>query len=483
MGKRMAYERALDDIRKALGPKGVVEGDDLAPFTQDVRGAYKGAALLLARPASTEEVAAVVRICAAHDLVIVPQGGNTGLCGGAIPRGDRATIILSLSRMNRILSVDPDRYTITAEAGCILQSIHDAAARADRAFAMDWGARGSATVGGGISTNAGGINVLRFGNTRDQVLGLEVVLPDGRIWNGLRALRKDSSGYDLKHLFIGAEGTLGIVTKAVLKLHPKPAYEQSMWAAVTDINRLMELFVIARSVASEGLTAFELVPGYTYEMALRQYPALYRPVAARAEWYVIVRFSGQQPVADKFEEFFARAYDADLVTDGALAQTIAQENNIWNLRDEIPPLKLIKGKMLKWDASVPIDRIVPFLDEAQRTANRIRSDLRVIAFGHVGDGNLHMSIFPEGGAPGDEAFDALCKRVVAEIDQLIWSYGGSICAEHGVGVENFARLPGQKPEIELELMARVRELFDPRGIFNPGKIFDPSCHPARDAAE
>jgi FAD/FMN-containing dehydrogenase len=477
----MAHEVALQEIRKALGPRGVVEGDDLAPFTQDVRGAYKGEALLLARPASTEEVAAVVRICAAHDLVIVPQGGNTGLCGGAIPKGARPSIILSLARMNHIISVDPDRYTITTEAGCILQSIHDAAAQVDRAFAMDWGARGSATVGGGISTNAGGINVLRFGNTRDQVLGLEVVLPDGRIWNGLRALRKDSSGYDLKHLFIGAEGTLGIVTKAVLKLHPRPAYEQSMWAAVTDLSRLMELFVLARSVASEGLTAFELVPGYTYEKALAQYPALYRPVAARADWYVIVRFSGPQPVGDKFEEFFERAYDAELLTDGALAQTIAQENNIWNLRDEIPPLKLIKGKMLKWDASVPIDRIVPFLAEAQERAHAIRADLRVIAFGHVGDGNLHMSIFPEGGTPGDEAFDALCKRVVAEIDQLIWSYGGSICAEHGVGVENFDRLPGQKPAIELEMMARVRDLFDPRGIFNPGKIFHTNQHLGRAA--
>ena len=477
----MPHARAIEEIRQALGARGVIEGDDLVPFAQDIRGAYTGEALLLARPASTDEVAAVVRICAAHGLVIVPQGGNTGLCGGAIPRGARPSIILSLTRMNKIISVDPARYTITAEAGCILQSIHDAAAQVDRAFAMDWGARGSATVGGGISTNAGGINVLRFGNTRDQVLGLEVVLPDGRIWDGLRALRKDSSGYDLKHLFIGAEGTLGIVTKAVLKLHPRPAHEQSMWASVADLGRLMELFALARSVASEGLTAFELVPGYTYEKALAQYPVLARPVETRADWYVIVRFSGQQPVADKFEDFFSRAFEAGLVTDGALAQSIAQENNIWNLRDEIPPLKLLKGKMLKWDASVPIDRIVPFLAEAQRRAHAIRSDLRVIAFGHVGDGNLHMSIFPEGGSPGDAAFDALCKRIVSEIDALIWSENGSICAEHGVGVENFDRLRGQKSPLELEMMARVRTLFDPQGLFNPGKVFDPVAHMPRAA--
>lgn len=243
----------------------------------------------------------------------------------------------------------------------------------------------------------------------------------------------------------------------------------------------MELFVLARSVASEGLTAFELVPGYTYEKALAQYPSLARPVETRADWYVIVRFSGQQPLENKFEEFFARAFEAELVTDATLAQTIAQENNIWNLRDEIPPLKLIKGKMLKWDASVPIDRIVPFLAEAQKRAHVIREDLRVIAFGHVGDGNLHMSIFPEEGEPGNANFDALCKRIVGEIDELIWSYGGSICAEHGVGVENLERLPGQKPAVELEMMARIRDLFDPRGLFNPGKVFETRQHLKRAA--
>jgi FAD/FMN-containing dehydrogenase len=471
----MSFEPALAEIRAALGSGGVVEGADMATYSSDVRGVYKGEALMVARPASTEEVSQVVRICARHGLVIVSQGGNTGLCGGSVPRGDRPCIILSLARMNRILGVNPESYTVTAEAGVILQAIHDAAAKVDRAFAMDWGARGSATVGGGISTNAGGINVLRFGNTRDQVLGLEVVLPDGRVWNGLRALRKDSSGYDLKHLFIGAEGTLGVVTKAVLKLHPRPAHEKSMWAAVTDIDRLMELFVLARSVASEGLTAFELVPGHTYELALAKYKNITRPVETRAEWYVIVRFSGQQPVDDKFEAFFEQALEAGLVSDGALSQNMAQEANIWHLRDEIPPLRLISGKKLKWDASVPIDRIVPFLRAAQERADSIQKGMRVIAFGHVGDGNLHMSIFPEGDpkAPG---FDALCERVEREIDELIWSYRGSICAEHGVGVENYTRVVGQKEPIEFELMARVRTLFDPQGLFNPGKMIDTQAH-------
>ncbi len=475
MTSNATFDSALAEIRAALGPRGVVEGADMATYSTDVRGVYKGEALLVARPASTEEVSQVVRICARHGLAIVSQGGNTGLCGGSVPRGERACVILSLARMNKILSVNPDSYTVTAEAGVILQSIHDAAAKVDRAFAMDWGARGSATVGGGVSTNAGGINVLRFGNTRDQVLGLEVVLPDGRVWNGLRALRKDSSGYDLKHLFIGAEGTLGVVTKAVLKLHPRPAHEKSMWASVADIDRLMDLFVLARSIASEGLTAFELAPGHTYELALAKHPHLTRPVETRAEWYVIVRFSGQQPVDDKFEAFFEMALEAGLVTDAALAQNLTQEANIWHLRDEIPPLRLIAGKKLKWDASVPIDRIVPFLREAQARAEAIQKDMRVIAFGHVGDGNLHMSIFPKG-EHEDPGFDALCARVEREIDELIWSHRGSICAEHGVGVENFTRVVGQKDPIEFELMARVRMLFDPQGLFNPGKMIDAQAH-------
>jgi FAD/FMN-containing dehydrogenase len=474
-------ERAVAEIRTALGPKGWLEPEAAAQFTTDARG-KTSRPLIVARPASTEEVSELVRICARHDIAITPQGGNTGLVGASVPRGDRPAIILSLARMNRILSVDPDRYAVTVEAGCILQSVHDAARDVDRAFAMDWGARGSATIGGGISTNAGGINVLRFGNTRDQVLGLEVVLPDGRIWNGLRALRKDSSGYDLKHLFIGAEGTLGIVTKAVLKLHPRPSHEQSMMLCVTDLGRLMELFVMARNVAGEGLTAFELIPDFTLEKALAKFASLQRPVNTREDWYTLVRFSGRQDMADKLTELFERALDAGLVSDGSMAQSAAQEANLWNLRDEIPPLKLMSGKMLKWDAAVPIDKIIPFLQAAEARAAEIQEGARVLAFGHVGDGNLHMSVFPAG-EPGTPDFEALCHRIVDAIDEIVWSFGGTICAEHGVGTENYDRLPRQKAPLELEMMARVRTLFDPQGLFNPGKIFDTGRHLMPEAAE
>jgi FAD/FMN-containing dehydrogenase len=277
------------------------------------------------RPATTAEVASIVRICARHGLAITPQGGNTGLVGASVPVGERPAILLSLSRMNRILSVDPERYSVTLEAGCILQSVHDAARAVDRTFAMDWGARGSATVGGGISTNAGGINVLRFGTTRDQVLGIEVVLPDGRVWDGLRCLRKDSSGLDLKHLFIGAEGTLGIVTKAVMKLHPRPTHEQSMILSLAGLDQLMDLFVCARNLAGERLTAFELIPGITYELALQRYERLRRPFPTQADWYVLVRFSGREAMDEALTALFEAALDARFVTDGALARSQAQD--------------------------------------------------------------------------------------------------------------------------------------------------------------
>lgn len=462
---------AIEELKEALGPRGWLDGEEAAPYGRDIRGVYAGPVLLLARPADTQGVAKTVEICRRHGICVTPQGGNTGLVGASVPSEGRASIVLSLARMNRILSVDPARYTITVEAGCILERVHEAAAEVDRAFAMDWGARGSATVGGGVSTNAGGINVLRFGVTRDQVLGLEVVLPDGRIWNGLRALRKDSSGYDLKHLFIGAEGTLGVVTKAVLKLYPRPQEERSMFMAIADLDRLMQLFAMARDVAGAGLSAFELIPGMSVELALAKYPALQRPLRAESEWYVLVRFSGNQNTGDLLEALFERAHAEGLVTDAALAQSAAQERNLWTLRDEIPPLKLIEGKMVKWDAAVPIDRIVPFLRAAEKRIAEIAPGARFYAFGHVGDGNLHVSVFPSGDE-GDPAFKRKCLAIERAIDEIVWSFEGTICAEHGVGVENIERLRDQKQTIEFEMMARVRRLFDPDQLMNPGKIFD-----------
>jgi FAD/FMN-containing dehydrogenase len=468
------------ELKRELGPQGFLGAGDMAPYAVDVRGVYRGEPLLVARPASTVEVSRLVQICARHQVAIVPQGGNTGLCGGAVPRGERPCIILSLARMNRILSVDPECYAITAEAGAILQSLHDAAEKVDRSFAMNWGARGSAMVGGAISTNGGGINVLRFGPARDQVLGLEVVLPDGRVWDGLRALRKDTSGFDLKHLFIGGEGTLGIITKAVLKLHPRQPVHQSMFGAVADIARLMELFVLARDIGADALSAFELMPGRNVRRAVELVPAIARPLDTDAEWCVLIRFSGRE--AERVEEMLVRlseaAFDAALLSDAVVSQSLAQEENLWHLRDEIPGPQLYDGMILKWDASVPIDRIIPFLQEAQAIVAELQPEARFDAFGHVGDGNLHVSVWPQG-EPGAE-LDALCAEIYRQVDSLIWRLDGSICAEHGIGAENFARVLGQKSAIELEMMQQLRALFDPQAIMNPGKMVE---HPgARGAA-
>lgn len=472
----------LQRLRKAVGTQRVLtEPERLAPYLKEERRIYQGVARAVVQPATTQEVAEVVRLCAAAGVPVVPQGGNTGACGGAVPQHPDA-IVVSTERLNRVRTIDVDNMTLTAEAGCILAHLQQVAQEAGCFLPLSLGGEGSCRIGGNLSTNAGGINVLRFGNTRDQVLGLEVVLPDGRIWNGLRALRKDSSGYDLKHLFIGAEGTLGIITKAVMRLHPRPLRDQTMYASVGDVDRLMELFALARSVGDTNLTAFELIPGHMVDKAIAKYPVLVRPMETRAEWYVLVRFSGGEDITDKLETFFGEAHERSLLTDATLAQNLAQEKNLWDLRDEIPPLKLMTGKMLKWDTSVPIDRIIPFLAECEKVACAIHPPSKVIAFGHVGDGNLHMSIWPEG-VIGEHKFDKLCKDIVSAIDDLIWQYGGSICAEHGVGVENYDRVRGQKSPLEFEMMAKIKALFDPKGLFNPGKTFDPAYGEVKQAAE
>ncbi len=470
-------DKLYTDLLAALGAKGVVQGSDVKTYLTDMQGFHSGSAEIVVRPASTEEVVSTVKICARHNVAIVPQAGNTGLCGGAVPAGEKPAVILSVARMNQILNIDPQCYAITVEAGVILQAVHDAANAVDRAFAMDWGARGSAMVGGGISTNGGGLNVLRYGTARDQVLGLEVVLPDGNVWNGLRALRKDASGYDLKQLFIGGEGTLGIITKACLKLHPLQPVDQSMLGEVADFERLNELFVLAREIGGDGLSAFELLPGEGVRRVPQVKPTISSPLETDAEWCILVRFSGRDPdqVESRLLAFFQQALDRDLLGNAIISQSIAQEDNLWHLRDEIPPEKLYEGKPIKWDVSVPIDRVTEFLEQAKHLVLNLRPQARFYAFGHIGDGNVHTIVFPGGGGGGggdndDSDLDQICTELYARMDELIWSFGGSICAEHGVGTENVDRLAGQKSETELQLMRAIKQLFDPEGRMNPGKL-------------
>ena len=443
----------LQRLDHVLGPRGVVDGDPV-----------------VVRPDSTAAVAAVVRACADAGVAIVARGGDTGLSGGTQPPSDRSSVVLSLDRMTAIESVDPERWTITAQAGVTIEALHEAAAAVDRKFAPDWGARGTATIGGAIATDAGGNNVVRYGNLRDNVMGLEVVLADGRVWDGRRALRKDSSGYDLKQLFIGAEGTLGIVTSAVLRLVPATPHTQSALAAISGLDALMPLYALAHDHAPAILTAFELMPEVAIERVRERYGVAH-PISTRAEHYVLITLASSAPVTDQLTAFLGAGAEAGLLSDAVVAATAEQETSLWFLRDEIPPPRAYPDHHalgLKLDTAVPIDRISEFIGRVRELAAKIAPAAHCYGFGHVGDGNIHMMILPT----ADEAAAAFTaqKPVLQEaVDQLVFELGGTLSAEHGLGTLLRDRVEPQKPAIEWELMRRVKAALDPDDLFNPGK--------------
>ena len=482
-------------LRSDLGPAGLLTGPDAAPYLTGQKGRFTGEALAVVRPASVDETAQVVRACASAGVAIVPQGGNTGLSGGSVPaaagRSDasarpdtgadsdgggtqKQSIVLSMSRMSRIVSVDPDRWTITAEAGATIEAVQQAAAAANRLFAPDWGARGTATVGGAVSTDAGGNNVLRYGNMRDNVLGLEAVLADGRVWDGLRALRKDSSGYDLKQLFVGAEGTLGVVTRAVLRLHPATPHTQSALAAISGLDRLMPLLELATARCGSDVTAFELVPVMGLERVCEKFD-LARPLATSEEFCVLVRLASAEPVSERLGAFLAEASERGWVRDAAVAVTEEQETRLWTIRDELSPMFLWAQHEhgVKLDTAVPIDRFGAYHDEVRRIAAELAPDALTYGFGHVGDGNLHMYVLP---TSGDQVapFLPVREELRERIDEATFAFGGTISAEHGIGQLLRERIKPQKPAIEWELMRAIKDALDPQGIMNPGKtLSDP----------
>ncbi len=454
-------------LRELLGPSGWIEGDDTGAFLVDFREDFRGDALGVARPASTEEVSTVVALCAEHDVAVLAQGGNSGLSGGSIPNVDRPTVILSTTRMRSIEAIDPDGFTVTAEAGVTVQELQEAAAAVDRLFAPDWGARGTATLGGAIATNGGGINVLRYGTTRAQVLGVEVVLADGRVWDGMRALPKDNSGYDLKQLFIASEGTLGIVTRAVMRLHPRPAEHRTAFVALHDIERLGEWFALASQHHPGALSAFELIPELGVERVIERY-GVQRPLPDVGEWYVLLRYSGAPGVSDQILALLAEGSERGLIDDAVIADSAAQEDNLWRLRDELPPPRIFGGYLLKYDLAVPTSSIGAFHAEVRALIESIVPGAMPYVFGHVGDGNLHLTVWPATSSPG--LLEENADRLVAAIDDLTWQHRGTISAEHGLGQELRERIAGQKPPIELELMRRIKQAFDPHDLLNPGKL-------------
>ena len=462
-------------ILQAVGDKGVIAAaDDMAPYLTEPRGRYRGAAPFIVRPASTEEVAAVVRLCAAARVPIVPQGGNTGLVGGSVPfeRGDE--ILVNLGRMKRIRDIDPVDYSLTAEAGCVLQDLQAAADQVERLFPLSLGAEGSCQIGGNISTNAGGVQVLRYGNTRELVLGLEVVLPDGQVWDGLRRLRKDNTGYDLKQLFIGAEGTLGIITAAVLRLFPKPRETATAFAALRDVAAAVELLARTRAAVGEVVTSFELIPRRGLEFAMRHVAGVNDPLADPHAWYALVELSagaGANGLGEALEGVLAQAYEDGLVPDATLAASAAQTQDFWRIREGVVEGQKFEGGSIKHDVSVPVSDVPAFMARATAAVDALIPGIRPVAFGHIGDGNIHFNLSQPEGAD-TAAYLARWEEVNRLVHDVVTAFDGSISAEHGIGrmkVEENRRL---KPALDIHLMRQVKAAFDPHNLMNPGKVVE-----------
>ncbi|WP_207459047.1 FAD-binding oxidoreductase [Azospirillum sp. SYSU D00513] len=463
----------LDRILSVVGPNGLLtRPEDMTSYLVEERGRFRGNSPAVVRPASTEEVAAVVGLCAEAGIPIVPQGGNTSLVGGSIPYEEGREIVLSLSRMNRVIDLDPLNYALTLQAGVVLKAAQDAAEEADRLLPMSLGSEGSCQIGGLISSNAGGVNVLRYGTMRDLVLGLEVVLPDGRVWNGLKSLRKDNTGYDLKHLFIGAEGTLGIVTAAVLKLFPRPRQVETAFVAVPGPRAAIELLARLRAASGDAVSSFELMPRICLDFVTAHIPGTSDPLADPSPWYVLTELNSgtaDGTLRETLETALADAFEAGLATDAALAASTAQARQFWVLREGVSDAQKFEGVSIKNDVSVPVSRVADFIERATRLVTEAYPGLRPAPFGHVGDGNIHFNFSqPRGDDPARwlDRRDDVCHLV----SDVVLEFGGSISAEHGIGRIKKDEMPRIKSAVEFDMLRGVKALFDPKGIMNPGKM-------------
>ena len=445
---------------------------DTAPYVAEPRGYYRGRAAAILRPGSAAEIAAILRIANETLTPIVPQGGNTGLVGGQTPDESGREIVLSLDRLDRIRAVDAAGGTMIAEAGAILQQVQDAAREAGMLFPLSLGAEGSCRIGGNISTNAGGTSVLAYGNTRSLVMGLEVVLPTGEIWNGLRGLAKDNAGYDLKQLFIGAEGTLGIVTAAILKLYPQPRGQAVAFAATTGPAEALRLFRMARDRAGASLTAFELLPRIAIDMVVDNLPGARDPLADRHPWYVLVEISSGRSEADAAELLSAaleEGMSAGIVADAAIAASLNHARAFWRIRHEVSGVQKFEGGSIKHDVSVAVEDVADFIERASAAVVKIVPGGRPVPFGHVGDGNIHFNLTQPKGAD-TAAFMARAPEVHEAVYEVITSLGGSVAAEHGIGRYKRDLLATIKSDVELDMMRRIKRAFDPNNILNPGRV-------------
>lgn len=468
---------ALQALRERLGPNGFTDSaNDLAPWLTDWRGWRRGAALAMASPVSLEEVRLVVQAAAAAAIPIIPQGGNTSMVAGATPEADGRALILSLRRMRRIRSVSADDNALVAEAGVILTQVHDAAAGVGRLFPLSLGAKGSATVGGLVSTNAGGVQVLRHGTMRALTLGVEAVMPDGSVHHGLKALRKDNRGYDLKHLLIGAEGTLGVITAATLALVPRPVERAVAWIGLTDIDTALPLLRRLEAATGGQISSFELVPQAGLDIVVQHLPGARAPLAGRHDWHVLVEADTSRPgdpLADAVKASLVAAMAAGEVADATIAESEAQAESLWLLRESLPEAERREGGAAKHDIAVAVADMPAFI---VRTAPEVESAFpgsRVLAFGHLGDGNVHFNVRAPVGEDGGEWLKRNMAAINRFVDDAVVAMGGTISAEHGIGVlkrDEFVRLaePGR-----LQWMRAVKDALDPNGIMNPGKLLPP----------
>jgi FAD/FMN-containing dehydrogenase len=460
--------------REAIGATHVLtDAHDTAPFLTDWRRRYEGAACAVLRPATTEEVAALVRLAVEHRVALVPQGGNTGLAGGATPDTSGSQAVLSLARLNRVRSLDPHNNTITVEAGVVLAEVQARAREAGRLFPLSLAAEGSCTIGGNLATNAGGTGVLRYGNARELCLGLEVVTPQGEIWDGLRGLRKDNTGYDLRDLYIGAEGTLGIITAAVMKLHPQPAARVTALAALASPHAALEFLALTQHTTGPLLTGFELMSDFCLRLVGKHFPQLRYPFDAAHPYIVLLELSdseSEEHARTLFERLMETALEDGLVDDAVVAENLAQSRAFWDLREHIPLAQAEEGLNIKHDIAVPISRIGEFIDETDAAIAQAVPGARMVTFGHLGDGNLHYNVqAPEGGDAR-----AFLAEHQAPLNRLVYDsvhrHQGSISAEHGLGQLKIDEAAHYKSPVEVRLMEAVKAALDPLNLMNPGKV-------------
>lgn len=462
----------LELLRAAVGPAHVLTEGDLSAWEVDWRKRYRGRALAVVRPGSTEQVAAVVKACAAHGVPLVTQGGNTGLVGGSVPDASGTQVLLSLTRLNRVREVDAANLTMTVDAGCILQTVQETADAAGLMFPLSLAAEGSCTIGGNLACNAGGTQVVRYGNARDLCLGLEVVTSAGDVWDGLAGLRKDNTGYDLRDLFIGSEGTLGIITAATLKLYPRPAAVMTALATVPSMEAAVALLQVAQSRLGSGLTGFEVMNGFSLQLVRKHFPHLRQPLPA-AEWTVLLEQSdteGEAHARSLFEGLLEAALESGTITDAAVAETIDQSHAMWHLRESIPLAQAEEGLNVKHDISLPISRIPEFVQRTDAALTARWPGLRLVNFGHLGDGNLHYNVqAPAGGSAADflREHEAAVNTVVYD---AVTAHEGSISAEHGIGTLKREELVRRKSPVALGLMRAVKQALDPHGLMNPGRL-------------